>query len=151
MASPCNPQTHRGVCPAWPAKGNKAREVSGRTAHGIRGYIRSMKRTKCRMQVNRGTQGRNTRAVNYTHPLETAVRQGRGTESAEGTSGDSEPHATAGHRRQECNGRQSRWMEPSGILIHMHIERVANQVQKDGATSGSGKDNAVKRSTQRVP
>ena len=30
MASPCNPQdtsaTHRGVCPAWPAKGNKVRQ-----------------------------------------------------------------------------------------------------------------------------
>ena len=67
-----------------------------------------MKRIKCRMQVDRGTQGRNIRAVIYTHPLDTdvTVTSGRAgeTESAEGTFRDSEQHATAGHRRQECNG-----------------------------------------------
>ena len=37
-----------------------------------------MKRTKCRMQVDKGKQGRNTRAVNYTHTLDTDIRKGRG-------------------------------------------------------------------------
>ena len=37
-----------------------------------------MKRTNCRIQVDRGMQGRNKKAVNYTHPLDTDVRKGRG-------------------------------------------------------------------------
>ena len=41
-----------------------------------------MKRTKCRMQVDRGdsrgTHGVNTRTLNYTHPLDTDVRKGMG-------------------------------------------------------------------------
>src|SRR6056300_1986793 len=93
-----------------------------------------MERTKCRMQADKGKQGRNTRAMSHTHTLDTAVRKGRGdrvcggnlqgfrntrsrqtqtsglqreTESWEGTSRDSDPHA-----------------------------RRAVQVQKDGATAG---------------
>ena len=79
-----------------------------------------MERTKCRMQVDKGKHGRNTRAMNYTHKLSGRVGE---TESAEETSRDSEPHAAIGHRRQECNGRHSLWREPPGILIHMHTER----------------------------
>ena len=84
-----NPKTHRGVRPAWLAKEDKV----GRTAYGIRGYIRSMKRTKCRIQVDRGTQGRNTRAVNYTHTLDR-------------------------DRCQEGQGRQNLRREPPGIPNH---------------------------------
>ena len=61
-----------------PRLAGKGRQGTGRTAYGIRGYIRNMKRTKSRIQVDRGTQGRNTKAVNYTHPLDTDVRKGRG-------------------------------------------------------------------------
>ena len=44
-----------------------------------------MKRTKCRMQVtvDKGTQGGNTRALNYTHPLDTDVREGRGDRNSQ--------------------------------------------------------------------
>jgi hypothetical protein len=108
-----------------PRLAGKGRQGTGRTAYGIRGYIRSMKRTKRRIQVDRGTQGRNTKAMNCcerTRRTQTSGRAGE-TESAEGTSRDSETHATVGHRRQECNGRQSLWREPPGIRIHMHTER----------------------------
>ena len=147
MALPCYPQDTQRRMPRLAGKG---RQGTGMTAYGIRGYIRSMKRTKRRIQVDRGTQGRNTRAMNYTHTLDKDVRKGRGdrvcggnlqgfrntrsrqtqtsgmqreTESWEGTSRDSDPHA-----------------------------RRAVQVQKDGATAGLGKDNTVKRSesTHRV-
>ena len=57
-----------------PRLAGKGKQGTGRTAYGIRG----MKRTECRMQVDRGTQGRNTRAANYTHLLDTDVRKGRG-------------------------------------------------------------------------
>ena len=131
MASPCKPQdTQRRT----PHLAGKRGQSTGRTAYGIRGYIRSMKRTKCRRQADKRKQFRNTRAMNHTHTLDTAVRKGRGdrvcggnlqgfrntrsrqthtsgmqreTESWEGTSRDSDPHA-----------------------------RRAVQVQKDGATAG---------------
>ena len=99
------PKTHRGHMPRLAGKGTQG---TGRTAYGIRGYTRSMKRTKCRIQVDKGKRSRNTRAVNYcvvrSRWTQTSGRAGE-TESAEGTSRDSETHATVGHRRQECNGR----------------------------------------------
>ena len=119
MASPCNPQDTQRRTPRLAGKGGQG---TGRTAYGIRGYIRSMKRTKCRMQADRGKQGRNTRAMNY--------------KSAEGTSRDSEPHAAIGHRRQGCNGRQSLWREPPGILIHMHTERSKSRRTEIGFGQG---------------
>ena len=61
-----------------PRLDGKGGQGTGRTAYGIMGYIRSMKRTKRRIQVDRGIQGRNKKAVNYTHPLGTDVRKGRG-------------------------------------------------------------------------
>ena len=75
MASPCKPQDTQRRTPRLAGKGGQG---TGRTAYGIRGYIRSMKRTKCRMQADKGKQGRNTRAMNRTHTLDTAVRKGRG-------------------------------------------------------------------------
>jgi len=59
-----------------PRLAGKGGQGTGMTAYWIRGYIRSMMRTKCSMQVDRGMQGRNTRAMNYT--LDTDVRKGRG-------------------------------------------------------------------------
>ena len=75
MASPCKPQDTQRRTPRLAGKGGQG---TGRTTYGIRGYIRSIKRTKCRMQADKGKQGRNKRAMNYTHPLDTDVRKGRG-------------------------------------------------------------------------
>ena len=61
-----------------PGLTGKGGQGTGRTAYRIRGYIRSMKRTKRRIQVDRGKQGRNTRAVHYTHTLDTDVRNAKG-------------------------------------------------------------------------
>ena len=137
MASPCKPQDTQRRTPRLAGKGGQG---TGRTAYGIRGYIRSMKRTKCRMQADKGKQGRNTRAMNHTHTLDTAVRKGRGdrvrggnlqgfrntrsrrtqtsgmqreTESWEGTSRDSDPHARKRYKsrrteRQRVQHRQRR-------------------------------------------
>ena len=121
MASPCKPQDTQRRTPRLAGKGGQG---TGRTAYGIRGYIRSMKRSKRRMQADKGKQGRNTRAMNHTHTLDTAVRKGRGDRVRGGNlQGFRNTHIAVGHRRQECKGRQSPGREPPGILIHMHEER----------------------------
>ena len=148
MALHCNPKTHRGACPVWPAKGDKVRE--GLHTGQVRGYIRSMKRTKRRIQVDRGTQGRNTRAANYTHLLDTDVRKGRGDRIC---GGNLQGFRNTRNRRTQTSGMQWETESLEGISRDSdpHAHR-ADQVQKDGATSGSGKDNTVKRSesTHRV-
>ena len=138
------PKTHRGACPAWPAKGDKVREENK-----VRGYIRSMKRTKCRMQVDKGKQGRNTRAINYTHTLDTDVRKGRGDRIC---GGNLQGFRNTRSRRTQTSGMQWETESWEGTTRDSdpHARRAV-QVQKDGATSGPGKDNAVKRYTQRLP
>ena len=141
-----NPKTHRGVRPAWLAKEDKVREG---LHTGLGGYIRSMKRTKRRMQADKGKQGRNTRAMNYTHPLDTDARKGRGDRIC---GGNLQRFRTTRCRRTQTSGMQWETESLDGTSRdsdpHAH---TAVQVQEDGATSGSGKDNTVKRSTQRVP
>ena len=146
MASPCYPQDKQRRMPRLAGKGGQG---TGRTAYGIRGYIRSMKRTKCRIQVDRGTQGRNTRAVNYTHPLDKDVRKGRGDRIC---GGNLQGFRTTRSRRTQTSGMQwetESW-EGTSRDSDPHAQRAV-QVQKDGATSGPGKDNIVKRYTQRLP
>ena len=98
MASPCNPQDTQRRMPRLAGKGKQG---TGRTAYGIRGYIRSMKRTKCGMQVDRGTQGGNTRALNYTHPLDTDVRKGSGDRIC---GGNLQGFRTTRNRRTQMSG-----------------------------------------------
>ena len=147
MASPCNPQDTQRRMPRLAGKWGQG---TGRTAYRIRGYIRSMKRTKCRMQVDSGKQGRNTRAVNYTHPLDTDVRKGRGDRIC---GGNLQGFRTTRSRRTQTSGMQweTQSLEGTSRDSNPHAHRAV-QVQKDGATSGSGKDNTVKRSesTHRV-
>ena len=120
MTSACKPQDTQRRMPRLAGKGGQG---TGRTAYGIRGYIRSMKRSKRRMQADKGKQGRNTRAMNHTHTLDTAVRKGRGDRVRGGNLQGFRNTRAVGHRRQECKGRQSPGREPPGILIHMHAER----------------------------
>ena len=146
MASPCNPQDTQRRMPRLAGKGG---QCTGRTAFGIRGYIRSIKRTKCRMQVDKGKQGRNTRAMNYTHTLHTDIRKGRGDRIC---GGNLQGFRTTRSRRTQTSGMlwETESLEGTSRDSDPHAHRVV-QVQKDGATSDSGKDNTVKRSTQRVP
>ena len=146
MASPCNPKDTQRRMPRLASKGGQG---TGRTAYGIRGYIRSMKRTKCRMQMDRGMQGRNTRAMNYTHTLDTDVRKGRGDRIC---GGNLQGFRTTRSRRTQTPGMQweTESLDGTSRDSDPHAHR-AFQVQEDGAISGSGKDNTVKRSTQRGP
>ena len=146
MASPCNPQDTQRRMPRLAGKG---RQGTGRTAYGIRGYIRSMKRITRSLQVDRGTQGRNTRAANYTHLLDTDVRKGRGDRIC---GGNLQGFRNTRNRRTQTSGMQwqTESLEGTSRDSDPNAHR-ADQVQKDGATSGSGKHNTVKRSTQRVP
>ena len=108
-----------------------------------------MKRTKRRIQVDRGTQGRNTKAVNYTHPLDTDVRKGRGDRIC---GGNLQGFRNTRNRRTQTSGLQ--WETESLEGTSRDSDPFAHravQVQKDGATSGPGKDNTVKRYTQRLP
>ena len=148
MASPCKPQDTQRRTPRLAGKGG---QDTGRTAYGIRGYIRSMKRTKCRMQEDQGKQGRNTRAMNHTHTLDTAVRKGRGDRIC---GGNLQGFRTTRSRRTQTSGMQweTESLEGTSRDSDPHAHRAV-QVQRDGATSGSGKYNTVKRSesTHRVP
>ena len=144
MASPCNPQDTQRRMPRLAGKGGQG---TGRTAYGIRVYIRSMKRTKCRMQVDKGKQGRNTRAMNHTHTLDTAVRKGRGDRVR---GGNLQGFRNTRSRRTQTSGMQREpesWEGTSRDPDPPWHARRAVQVQKDGATSGPGKDSTVKRYT----
>ena len=147
MASPCKPQDTQRRTPRLAGKGG---QDTGRTAYGIRGYIRSMKRTKCRMQADKGKQGRNTRAMNHTHTLDTAVRKGRGDRVRGGNlQGFRNTHS---HRTQTSGmQRETESWEGTSRDSDPHARRAV-QVRKDGATADQGKDNTVKRSesTHRV-
>ena len=143
MASPCKPQDTQRRTPRLAGKGGQG---TGRTAYGIRGYIRGMKRTKCRMQADKGKQGRNTRAMNHTHTLDTAVRKGRGDRVC---GGNLQGFRNTRSRRTQTPGmqRETESWEGTSRDSDPHARRAV-QVQKDGATAGLGKDNTVKRSEE---
>ena len=123
MASPCKPQDTQRRSPRLAGKGGQG---TGRTTYGIRGLHQEHEENQAQDASGQGKARQEHKShepyAHAGHSRQEGQPPGE-TESAEGTSKDSETHVAVGHRRQECKGRQSPGREPPGILIHMHAER----------------------------
>ena len=135
------PKTHRGVCPAWPAKGNKVREglhTGRRTPTGVRHNADARAgtwRRQKQVQQATGLQAGTKTTTNAARITDTGGRAGA-------------------HKIQVWHDRQ--WQhqeheENQGKEAGGQGSTGREDKKKAGATAGLGKDNTGNRHTQRLP